>query len=63
MKLMQGDSLGPAKSQVAIYIAFKTTRIINRTFRRNFRFSPISHISLGVGGGHLTLLELVRPVL
>lgn len=66
IKLMRGDGLGPTKSQVVIYIAFKTTRIINRTFRRNFKFSAISRMSLGDGsgvGGGLTLLQLARPVL
>ena len=50
IEFVQGDGLGPAKSQVAISIAFKTTRKINRTFKRNYKFFPI-HMSAGEGWG------------
>ena len=43
-ELVQGDGLGPAESQVAVSTAFKKTRKINITLRRNLKFSLI-HIS------------------
>lgn len=54
IELMQGDGLGPAKSEVGISIAFKTTRKINTTFRRNFKFSLI-HIP--VSGSHISGID------
>ena len=41
MEPVQGDGLGPAKSQVVISIAFKTKKI-NSSLRRNFKFSPFT---------------------
>ena len=59
-ELVQGDGLGPSESQGAVSTAFKKTRKINITFRRNLVFSHLHSAS----GSHTwgTGLGLCCPI-